>query len=351
MSTLWDFFDLVLTVVVVIAVFVFELAKAHPVAAVVAGLSFLRLFGTTIQSGQKGVLFVFGRARRELEPGFHPLFPIVMTARKTPVRSVTLDLPRQRVTSDDGLVYDVQANIVYRVADPKLALTQVANLSHGIKAQLALIAEDLVRSKTRAGVLDFKTLETELSARAEEKLARWGVTVEQAGFKSIAPTRKSLRLTQLAMLTAERRRALELLVAHGVPVNATVAMLGADRRLVSHARARYHALHRPDRLAPAAPELLQTVPLLPGEEAPAQPVSPTPAVEQEEGVASQMAEKSREGEGTPAPPSPKKTTKGVQPRSWLRLQRRLKLPRSQELPTAKAALLMIGQDPSNVVSG
>src|SRR5207253_2049935 len=130
----------------------------------------------------KGVLFVFGRVRKELEPGFHPLFPVVMTARKTPVRSVTLDLPRQRLTTADGLVYDVQANIVYRVADPKLALTQIDNLRKGIEALLPLIVEDLLRGQTQATVLDFKALEAELIGRAEQALRPWGVRVEQAGF-------------------------------------------------------------------------------------------------------------------------------------------------------------------------
>src|SRR3712207_4051874 len=106
----------------------------HPAQVILALMVLVRMFGTTVQSGSRGVLFVFGRARKELKPGFHPLLPVVHHVRKTPVRSITLDLPRQRVTTTDGLVYDVQANLVYRIADPITSMVQVDNLRKGIEA-------------------------------------------------------------------------------------------------------------------------------------------------------------------------------------------------------------------------
>jgi len=328
MSYLLDLLDLFLGGLQVAVAIAAAYVKSHPVAAGVAVLALLRLFGTTVETGSKGVLFVFGRVRKELEPGFHPLFPLVMTARKTPVRSVTLDLPRQRVTTADGLVYDVQANIVYRVADPKLALTQVDNLRQGIEAKLAMIAADLLRGLTRAAIVDGKAQEAELSARAEQKLGRWGVAVEQVGFKSIAPTKKTLRLTQLALLSDERQRVVQELIAQGVSENSAVALLGADRRLVSHGSARYHALHRPARLAPAAAEAPHTPPQMPGEEPPV--AEKPPQAEQAPTPETQVAGSvlAAEREAGQAPPQPKKTTKGVLPRSWLRLQGRLQLRRA-----------------------
>src|SRR5262249_51796467 len=53
---------------------------------------------------------------------------------------------------------------------------------------------------------DRPALDHELTARAREALARWGLAVEQAGMSSIAPTRPTLRLTQLPCRVAERAR-------------------------------------------------------------------------------------------------------------------------------------------------
>ena len=324
MSYLSEALELLLSVLQAVLAYVVGYAKQHPVVTSLAVLALLRLFGITVQTGHKGVLFVFGRVRKELEPGFHFLLPFLITARTIPVRSITLDLLRQRITIADGLVYDVQANIVYRVADPKLALTQIDNLRHGIEVLLALIVEDLLGGQTRAAMLNFKDLDAKLTARAEAALERWGVTVEQAGFKSIAPTHKTLRLTQLAALGGERARVLQELIAQGVMVNAALALLGAEHRLIGHATARYHALHRPARLAPTAVEAPSATTLLPGEEP---PVAQKPPHAQEASTPeTQGVEFVLPAEG--APPQallrPKKTTKGVRPRSWLRLQGRLR---------------------------
>ena len=49
---------------------------------VLAFVAFLRMCGTTVQTGYAGVLFSFGRAKKVLEPGFHPLIPIVQEVRQ-----------------------------------------------------------------------------------------------------------------------------------------------------------------------------------------------------------------------------------------------------------------------------
>ncbi len=334
MIHLQDLLDLLVLAVQAVVDETVAYAKEHPYRTGLIVLAVVRALGTTVQTGTKGVLFVFGRVRKELEPGFHPLVPLVMTVRKTPVRSVTLDMPRQRLTTADGLVYDVQANIVYRVAEPKLAMTQIDNLTKGIEALLPLITQDVLRDKTSAD-LDFKVLETELTARAEDKLRRWGVTVEQAGFKSIAPTKKTLHLTQLGVLLAERKRVLGELVGWGVPLNSALALLGAERRLVSHAQARYHAMHRPARLAPMVADRPLTPPLLPGEEPPLLTTPQAPKAPTPETVASQIEGSAVEMPMPQPVPRPNRTAKGVQPRSWLRLQGRLRSRRGN--PTGVAA--------------
>ncbi len=315
MSWAGDMLDVLLLALQFVVAFMIGYVSTHPLPTALALLALARQLGTTVQSGSKGVLFVWGRVRKELEPGFHPLVPVMMAVRKTPVRSITLELPRQRVTTADGFVYDVQANIVYRVADPRRALTEIAHLRHGIEALLALIAADLLRDLTRAAIVEVKTLEAELIRRAEQELARWGVTVEQAGFTSIAPTKKTLHVTQLALRGTERERMLAELIAHGVSPTAAVALLGADRRLIGHATARYRALHRPARLAPA------TAPTPAGAVAvPAPPQSPPAQAHSEPTLAAALADEVP----TPREPRPKKATKGVRPRTWHRLKQRLR---------------------------
>src|SRR4051812_7348058 len=137
----------------------FQFAKSHPVATGVAALGVLRLFGTTVQSGWAGVLFSCGRAKKVLEPGFHPLIPIFQRVKQTPIRSITLDLPRQRVTTADGLVYDVLTTIVYRVEDPIVALTTIDEVRQGVFTLVPLLVHDLLRQQTGQTLTDRASLD------------------------------------------------------------------------------------------------------------------------------------------------------------------------------------------------
>ena len=224
-----------------LAEYVVNYVKEHPVNSVIFAVIVLRLFGTTVQTGWKGVLFSFGRARRELEPGFHMLVPFVQRVRKIPIRSITLHLPMQRITTADGLVYDVQANLVYRIVDPTRSFVQIADFRKGCEAVLPVIIQDLLGTQTHAQLQERKALDEEFTRRAEVKLERWGAIVEQAGFMSISPTSRTLRLTQLSQLIRERERVMQQYRAQGLSPELAATLLGADRKVSSHSAARYRA--------------------------------------------------------------------------------------------------------------
>jgi hypothetical protein len=227
--------------------------RRHPVTAWIFFIGFLRMWGITIQTGQTGVLFSWGRPRRLLEPGFHPLIPIFQTARVMPTRSVTLALPPQRVTSADGLVFDADATLVCRITDPIKATIEIDDLRAGCLTALSLACAEVIAHKTRADIAAKQGLDDELSRRVQADLDRWGVTVEQAGFNTIAPTRTTTRLSQQAKRLRERAGALKLLLAAGVPTGAALALLGTTKQVIGHSRARYHRGRLKPRPVEAAP--------------------------------------------------------------------------------------------------
>ncbi len=229
--------DIVMWILNAIAAYAMENPGKTLIFVVVVG----RTFGTTVQTGWKGVLFSFGRAKRELEPGFTPLIPFVQKVRKVPIRAITLHLPMQRITTADGLVYDVQANLVYRIVEPMRTLVVIDDIRKGCEAVLPVIIQDLLRARTRGELQERGTLDAEFTARAAESLQHWGATVEQAGFMTIAPTSKTLRLTQLGQLTRERERMLQIFRDAGLSPELAVALLGSDRTVIGHSSARYRA--------------------------------------------------------------------------------------------------------------
>ena len=213
--------------------------KENPGSLVLVVLAIVRSFGTTVQTGWAGVLFSFGKAKRVLEPGFQPLIPIFQKVRQTPIRSITLDLPRQRVTTSDGLVFDVHANIIYRVEDPILALTAIDDVRKGVLTVLPLLVLSLMRQHDGQSILAPQALDAELTTQAREALARWGVGVEQAGLATIAPTAPTMRLTQLGLRVRERAALLDL-PAGDVPAEVVVALVTTGRTPRGRSHAKYH---------------------------------------------------------------------------------------------------------------
>ncbi len=213
-------------------------ARQHPIPAFLVVLAFIRSFGTTVQTGWAGVLFSRGRAKKVLEPGFHPLIPIFQQVRQTPIRSVTLDLRRQRITTGDGLVFDVDSTLVYHVEDPIRALTEIDDVKKGCLTLMPLLVHDLMREQTSENLSARAQLDAELIVRARNALSRWGLAVEQAGLSSIAPTAHTAQLTQLSARIAERTRLLPEFSGQGIDLAAAIALLAPGTVPMTRSRAR-----------------------------------------------------------------------------------------------------------------
>lgn len=205
---------------------------------VIAGL--VRRSGTTIVSGSSGLKFTFGRARKVCEPGFHPLLPLLQTIQVVPTRARTLDLPAQKLTTLDGLVYRVDASLVYRVVDVRKALIEVDDLQKGMLQMLGLGVNEVLRNLDRSRLRVSDALDVALAANLSRRVEPWGVVVERAAFTTIDPTRETTRITQLDSLMRSRTQALELFAARGVTPRIDLALLGSHKRFVR----RTHILRR-----------------------------------------------------------------------------------------------------------
>ena len=221
-----------------------ELAKDHPWAVAAAAFGVARMFGTVVESGWRGVLFSFGKVKTELDPGFHWLAPVVHHVRKVRVRSVSVDLPPQRIVTCDGLAYDVDANAVYHIADPKTAVVQIDDVHQGCRTVIPLVIAALLREQESRQLTDRSRLDAELAARVQARVERWGVVVEHAGLQSVAPTRETLRITQLRLRCEERARLFAEIRDRGLADDDALALLGAPTRLVEKSVVRRRGYRR-----------------------------------------------------------------------------------------------------------
>lgn len=186
---------------------------ARELAYAVLGVVWMtvRATGVTVQTGQTGVKFSFGRFQRTLEPGFHLMIPFLQIALPVPTRSRTLDLPAQRVTTFDGLVYEADANLVFRVFDARAALVEIDDLDRGMVQMLGLGVQEVLRNAGRDRIARWDGLDKDLEENLSRRLEPWGVRVERAGFTSVTPSAQTLRVTQLRQTVGERWSTLQRL--------------------------------------------------------------------------------------------------------------------------------------------
>lgn len=218
-----------------------QFAKDNPYIVGLTIFGIVRAMGTTVQTGTTGVFFSFGRARREVQPGFVLMLPFVQKVRTLPTRSRTLDLPDQKVTTLDGLVWHVDVNLVFRIVDVRSALIEVDDLDQGMVQMLGLSVQDVLRASSRTELRGSAQLDTALEAAMEPRLAPWGVVVVHAGFTSIRPSPRTLRLTQLQHTSEERRATLRELERGDMQRGLALPMVGTPpvlRRRAVRARDR-----------------------------------------------------------------------------------------------------------------
>jgi hypothetical protein len=211
-------------------------------------IALVKRVGKTVESGTVGVKFSFGRATRTCEPGFYPLVPFLQTIRVLPSRARTLELPEQRLTTLDGLVYSVDASLVYRITDVRKALIEIDDVGKGMQQMLGLAVQEVLRGLDRASLAVSVELDKSLARNLTRRLEPWGVHVERAQLTTINPTAHTMRITQLEGRLRAREQALTIFESAAVERTQGLALLGMTtrftRRALRHRSLAFQQRHR-----------------------------------------------------------------------------------------------------------
>jgi regulator of protease activity HflC (stomatin/prohibitin superfamily) len=80
-----------------------------------------------VQEYERGVIFRLGRYSGARGPGLFFIIPFIDRMQKIDLRVVTMEVPPQEVISRDNVSIRVSAVMYFRVLDPGIAVTQVAD--------------------------------------------------------------------------------------------------------------------------------------------------------------------------------------------------------------------------------
>lgn len=178
-----------------------------------------------VYDGQHALRFTLGRARSVVGPGIHFKWPFIQTFKVEETKHTTLDLEPQVIQLDDDLVYEVDAKVVYRIVNLRKALIEIDDLVEGMRNRVVIAVQSVVARQTRESVTDVDAMCAAIRKELEAVEDQWGVRILEFGFSNISPSPTTLEITQLELLTHEKRRLYGELRAKGLSEEAAVALV------------------------------------------------------------------------------------------------------------------------------
>ena len=162
--------------------YVFDSLILWSVLLIVGALLLWRMF-TTIDQAHVGVVTLFGKYRRILNPGLNILIPFVETVRnKVPVQNRTDQLQFSAITADQAAVHFI-STIIFTVEDHtedtiKLVAFKFiddASFNTAITSAVEASVREFVATKKQAEVLGLRQeIVTHAKANLDDQLSSWG---------------------------------------------------------------------------------------------------------------------------------------------------------------------------------
>ncbi len=166
-----------------------------------------------VQEYDRGVIFFLGRCTGVRGPGLILLIPILERMTKVGLRTVTMEIPSQKIITKDNVSIDVAAVAYYHIVDPKKSVIAIQNVQEAVNQ----ISQTTVRNVIGQFVLDqllSKTadINTQIKSVIDNHTEPWGVQVTAVEIKDITlPDNMQRAMAKEA--EAERERRAKIVVA------------------------------------------------------------------------------------------------------------------------------------------
>lgn len=168
-----------------------------------------------VQEYDRGVIFFLGRCTGVRGPGLILLIPIFERMQTVTLRTITMEIPSQKIITKDNVSIDIAAVAYYHVVDPKKSVLAIEN----IYAAVNQISQTTVRNVVGQFVLDqllskTSAINTQIKNVIDSHTEPWGVQVTAVEIKDIVlPDNMQRAMAKEA--EAERERRAKIVAAEG----------------------------------------------------------------------------------------------------------------------------------------
>jgi len=180
-----------------------------------------------VKEGELGIKLRFGKAKRDkdgtprvIRPGFVMLIPWVDTLAKHHVRQQTIRFDNQEIMIRDGLIFRINAAVIFRVTDIYRALFEIEDLHNSLEDISMGVLRDVFTGRDHTNLSQTKEISALLLEGLQEKAQQWGVDFLQFNIIDCAPTAETAQVIIARAGVAMKAEALEEMAKKlGIPMN------------------------------------------------------------------------------------------------------------------------------------
>lgn len=168
-----------------------------------------------VQEYERGVIFLLGRCTGVRGPGLIILTPLFERMQKVTLRTVTMDIPSQKIITKDNVSIDIAAVAYYKIVDPQKSVVAIEDVYSAVNQ----ISQTTVRNIIGQFSLDQLLSQTaDINVRIgkviDSHTEPWGVQVTVVEIKDIQlPDNMQRAMAKEA--EAEREKRAKIIAAEG----------------------------------------------------------------------------------------------------------------------------------------
>jgi len=164
---------------------------------------------------QRIVIFRLGRLAGIKGPGLVFIIPIIDRVIKLDLRTRVIDVPKQRIITNDNVTVDVDAVVYFRITDPQKAIVEVQRYDVATSMLAQTTLRDIVGQKNLDELLaQREELNKSLQAILDLGTDPWGIKVSAVTIKDVSLPEEMLRAIA-KQAEAEREKRSRIIMAEG----------------------------------------------------------------------------------------------------------------------------------------
>ncbi len=168
-----------------------------------------------VQEYERGVIFFLGRCTGVRGPGLIILIPLFERMQKVSLRTITMDIPSQKIITKDNVSIDIAAVAYFHIVDPKKSVIAIEDVYSAVNQ----ISQTTVRNVVGQFTLDQLLSKTgdindQIRNVIDKHTEPWGAQVTAVEIKDIIlPDNMQRAMAKEA--EAERERRAKIVAAEG----------------------------------------------------------------------------------------------------------------------------------------